>query len=211
MKTIEIKGSVRKETGKKNTKKIRKAGQIPCVLYGGEKNIHFSAPENNFIHLVYTPHVYIVKLDIDGEIHKAVLKDMQFHPVSDDILHIDFLEISDDKPVVIEIPIKLNGVPKGVKEGGKLYTMMRKLRVSALPADLPDQMEIEVAHLDIGNSIYIEDLEFEKLELLNAKRSPVVMVRTTRAAKGMEMPEEEAEAAEATEGAEEKTEEPAKE
>ena len=185
MKTFDLKGSVRQDLGKKATKQVRKNEQIPCVLYGGEKNIHFAAPINDFRHLIYTPHVYIVNLDIDGTTCQAIMKDIQFHPVSDAILHIDFLQVSGKEPVNIHIPVVTKGFAKGVQEGGKLKIEMRRLKVRALPQDLPDELTIDVTNITLGQSLKVRELSFDNLELLDPKNSVVVSVKLTRVAKGM--------------------------
>ena len=182
MKTIEIKGSVRSDLGKKATRELRKNGQVPCVVYGGESVTHFSAPVDAFRGLIYTPNIYIVDLVIDGKACKAILKDVQYNCVSDAIEHIDFLEVSDNKPVSIALPVKLNGLAEGVKQGGKLVLKIRKIRVKGLIAKLPDLLEIDVTNLGLGKAIKIQDLSFDGLELLEAKNIVVETVKMTRAA-----------------------------
>lgn len=199
MKTFELKGSVREDLGKKSTKQLRKQGLIPCVLYGGEKPIHFSAPINDFRHLIYTPHVFIVNLDLNGEQHMALLKDLQFHPTSDAILHIDFLQIFPGTPTVIGIPVATKGFAKGVQAGGKLKIEMRRLKVKALPKDMPDLLTLDVTKIGLGQSLKVRQLKFENLELLDPPGAVVVSVKLTRAAKGAAAAAEE----EAEEGAEE--------
>lgn len=182
MKTIEIKGSVRSELGKKATRELRKNGQVPCVVYGGESVTHFTAPVEAFRGLIYTPNIYIVDLVIDGKACKAILKDIQYNCVSDAIEHIDFLEVNDKKPVSIAIPVKLNGLAEGVRQGGKLVLKLRKIRVKGLIAKLPDILDIDVTNLGLGKAIKIQDLSFDGLELLEAKNVVVATVKMTRAA-----------------------------
>jgi large subunit ribosomal protein L25 len=182
MKTFDIKGTERKNVGKKSTKELRRNQMVPCVLYGGEKNIHFAVEEKAFQYLVYTPNVYIVNLDIDGKKYQAVMQDLQFHPVSDTIEHIDFLEIADDRKVNIAIPVKLNGLAEGVKQGGKLMLKLRKLKVRGLPKDFPDTLDIDVTSLVLGKSIKVGELNFKNLDLLDAKNAVVVSVKLTRSA-----------------------------
>ena len=182
MKTIEIKGSFRTELGKKSSKLVRKAGSVPCVIYGKEKNIHFQATELSFKNLVYTPNAHLVKLSIDNKEFKVVLKDMQFHPVNDKILHADFVEIFDDKPVVIGIPIKVSGDSVGVLAGGKLSIKKRSLKVKGLPKDLPEFLPIDITDLKIHESVKVGDLSFEKIELLDAKILMVLSIATSRIA-----------------------------
>jgi large subunit ribosomal protein L25 len=182
MKTIEIKGSFRTELGKKSSKQTRKSGSVPCVIYGKKENIHFQAPELSFKNLVYTPEAHLVKLSIEDKEYKAVLKDMQFHPVSDKILHADFMEVFEDKPVVIGIPIKVTGDSVGVIAGGKLSIKKRNIKVKGLPADLPEFLLIDITNLKIHESIKVGDLSFEKIELLDPKKSMVLKIATSRVA-----------------------------
>jgi large subunit ribosomal protein L25 len=182
MKTIEIKGSFRTELGKKNSKLIRKSGSIPCVIYGKKENIHFHAPELSFKNLVYTAEAHLVKLSIEDKEFKVVLKDMQFHPVSDKILHADFIEIFEDKPVIIGIPIKVTGDSVGVIAGGKLSIKKRNLKVKGLPVDLPEFLPIDITDLKIHESVKVGDLSFEKIELLDPKKVMVLTIATSRVA-----------------------------
>ncbi|MBN2166334.1 MAG: 50S ribosomal protein L25/general stress protein Ctc [Marinilabiliaceae bacterium] len=183
MKTIELTASKRSDVGKSSTKQLRKNEQVPCVLYGGKETIHFAAPTKSFNKLIFTPNVYIISLNIDDQKVNAIIKDIQYHPVSDEVQHIDFLQISDDKPVTIEIPVKLNGFAEGVKAGGKLQLEMRKLRVKGLSKYLPDTLDIDINNLGLGKTIKVGQLEFDNLELLNAKNAVVVAVKLTRAAR----------------------------
>lgn len=182
MKTIEIKGSFRTELGKKSSKELRKSGNVPCVIYGKEKNIHFFAHENSFKNLVYTPAAHLVKLNIDDKEYKAVLKDMQFHPVKDNILHADFIEIHDNKPVVINIPIKVSGDSVGVIAGGKLSIKRRTLKVKGLADDLPEALPINITDLKIHEGIKVGELSYDKIELLDPKKSMVLTIATSRVA-----------------------------
>ena len=182
MKTIEIKGSFRTVLGKKSSKEIRKAGNVPCVIYGKEKNIHFYAHENSFKNLVYTPEAHLVKLSIEDKEYKAVLKDMQFHPVKDNILHADFIEILGNKPVVINIPIKVTGDSVGVIAGGKLSIKRRNLKVKGLADDLPEALLIDITNLKIHEGIKVGDLSYNKIELLDPKKSMVLTIATSRVA-----------------------------
>jgi large subunit ribosomal protein L25 len=204
MKTIEIKGSLRKELGKKSTKKTRKAGNVPCVIYGKEANIHFEAHENSFKNLVYTHEAHLVKLDLEGDIFNAVLHDIQFHPVTDKIIHADFVQIFDNKPVIIDVPVTVTGDAEGVKAGGKLIVKRRHLKVKGLANDLPEDLVIDVTELKIHHSIKVSDLSYDKIELLDPKITTVVSVATSRVALKTEEEEaaEAAAAAAAVEGAE---------
>ncbi len=182
MKTIEIKGTFRKELGKKSSKQIRKAGNVPCVMYGKDINIHFQAHENSFKDLVYTAEAHLVKLIIDDKEYRAVLKDMQFHPVKDNILHADFMEIFDNKRVVISVPIKVSGDSAGVIAGGKLAIKKRTLKVKALAIDLPEFLPVDITNLNIHESVKVGDLSYEKIELLDPKKSMVLTIATSRVA-----------------------------
>jgi large subunit ribosomal protein L25 len=182
MKTIEIKGTFRTELGKKSSKLIRRAGSVPCVIYGKEKNIHFHAPELSFKNLVYTPAAHLVKLIIEDKEYDAVLKDMQFHPVKDNILHADFIEIHDNKSVVINIPIKVSGDSVGVIEGGKLSIKRRTLKVKGLAKDLPEALPIDITNLKIHEGLKVGDLSYDKIELLDPKKSMVLTIATSRVA-----------------------------
>lgn len=201
MKTIEIKGSFRKELGKKSSKQCRRAGNVPCVIYGKTENIHFEAPEKSFKNLVYTHEAHLVKLIIEDKTYRAVLKDMQFHPVAERILHADFIETLDNKPVIISMPVKVTGDSVGVIAGGKLSLKKRTIKVKALPDDLPESITIDITKLKIHESIKIGDLSFPKLELLDPKRSMVLSIATSRVAQKTDeellAEEEEAAAAEA--------------
>jgi len=183
MESIALKGSLRKETGKKSSKSIRAKENVPCVMYGGKENLSFTASESDFRHLIYTPHVYIVNIEIEGNTHHAVIKDLQFHPVTDKLLHADFYELSDNKPVTVNIPIRIVGSSIGVREGGKLVTDKRKLKVRGLYKDIPSVIEIDVTELGVGKSIRVSDIHTGSgLEIVMAKETPIVSVRTTRAA-----------------------------
>jgi large subunit ribosomal protein L25 len=182
MKTIEIKGSFRTELGKKSSKQIRKAGNVPCVIYGKEKNIHFYAHENSFKGLVYTHEAHLVKLILEDKEYRSVLKDMQFHPVKDNILHADFIEVFDDKPVVINIPINVTGDSAGVIAGGKLMIKRRNLKVKGLASDLPEYLTVDITNLKIHESFKVGDLSYEKIELLDPKKSMVLTIATSRVA-----------------------------
>jgi len=182
MKTFDIKGSERKSVGKKATKELRVNELVPCVLYGGGKNTHFSVEAKAFQHLVYTPNVYIVNVDVDGKTTQALMQNIQFNSVSDAIEHVDFLEISDDKDISIAIPVKLKGLSEGGKQGGKLMLKLRSLRVRGLAKNFPDTLDVDVAHLALGKSIKVGELDIKGLELLNPKNAVVATVRLTRSA-----------------------------
>ena len=184
MKVYELKGTVRKELGKKATKADRVGDNVPCVLYGGSENVHFTSTASDLRKLIYSPDVFVVDLTVDGKKCKAIMKSLQFHPVSDKVLHIDFLEVSEDKPVVVELPVQLNGLAEGVKAGGKLALEMRKLRVKGFYTNFPEKIDIDVTSLGLGKSIQVGALKFDNMELLNAKNAVVCQVKLTRAARG---------------------------
>jgi large subunit ribosomal protein L25 len=212
MKTIEIKGSFRNEVGKKNTREIRKTGNVPCIIYGKENNINFSTQESSFKNLVYSPEAHLVNLDIDGKVFKAVLHDIQFHPVTDKILHADFVQIFDNKPIIMDIPVVMTGDSVGVKAGGKLSVKRRNLKIKGLAVNLPDHLEVDVTDLKIHHSIKVGDVAFDKIELLDPKIVTIVTVSTSRVAvKTEEELAAEAVAAAAVEGAEAVAETPADE
>ena len=198
MKTLAISVKERQNVGKTSTRALRNQGNVPCVLYGGEKQVTFYAHENDFRKLVYTPDTFIVELDVNGSKTKAIMQDIQFHPVTDKILHIDFLEVFDEKPVIISLPVILEGTPIGVKNGGNLMFRRPKIITKGLVANLPDAINIDIEHLKIGMFIYIKDIEVEGAEFLAPPNSVVVGVKTARAA----IEEEEEEAEEEEEGEE---------
>lgn len=184
MKTFDLKGTVRAELGKKATKAERVAENVPCVLYGGAENVHFSTTTSDIRKLIYSPEVFVVNLDIDGKKTKAIMKALQFHPVTDKVLHIDFLQVTETKPVVVELPVKLEGLAEGVKAGGKLALEMRKLKVKGLYTQLPESIVIDVTSLGLGKSIQVAKVTLPNLEILNAKNAVVAQVKLTRAARG---------------------------
>lgn len=184
MKVFDLKGTVRTGLGKKATKADRTGDNVPCVLYGGAENVHFTSTVSDLRKLIYTPDVFIVNLDVDGKTCKAIMKALQFHPVSDKVLHIDFLEVSETKPIVVEIPVQLNGLAEGVKAGGKLALEMRKLRVKGMYTNFPEKINIDVTNLGLGKTIQVGTLTLDNLEILNAKNAVVCQVKLTRAARG---------------------------
>jgi large subunit ribosomal protein L25 len=194
MKTIQISAEKRSELGKKSTRDLRKANHVPCVLYGGSEVVHFHAHENDFRHIVYTPNAYIVEVTLDGKKHKAVMQELQFHPVTDKLNHIDFVEVFDDKAVTVEIPIELKGAAIGLKDGGKPRQRRRVLKVRGLIQNLPDALDIDVTDVSIGDVIKVGDLSYDNLEILDPSRSMIFAVVSSRVSKGMEMGEAEAEA-----------------
>ena len=191
MKSIEIKGSLRTDLGKKATRELRKNNGVPCVLYGVKKDenglpvaTHFTVPVEGLRNLVYTPNIYSVNLDIDGTVVTAIMKDIQFHPVKDNILHVDFLQVEENKPIVMEVPVQLEGLAEGVRAGGKLALQLRKLKVKASYTAIPERLVIDVTPLGLGKTIKVGELNYEGLELINAKEAVVCAVKLTRAARG---------------------------
>ena len=200
MKSITINGSQRESVGKKATKALRNAGQVPCVLYGGDETVHFSAAELAFSKLVYTPNAHTVVIALDnGTTFDAVLQDIQFHPVTDKILHVDFYRLFEDKEIAMNIPVHVIGTSKGVLNGGVLRKNRRKLRVKALPKNLPDFLEADITPLKIGSKLYVTELEGEGYSILHSDNTVVVQIKTARTAVEEEEDDEELEeGAEAT-------------
>jgi len=198
MKSISIKGSKRESVGKVATKALRNAGMVPCVIYGGKSPIHFSAEEKAFKNLVFTPNVYTASLDVDGQKVEAILQDIQFHPVTDRIIHVDFYQTFDDKEITMKIPVRLTGTSPGVLNGGSLRFTNRKLRVKALPSNLPDFVTADISELKIGSKLLVSSMVNEEYTFVHPDNTVVVQVRTSRNA----TEEEEEEGAEvATEAA----------
>ena len=187
MKSIELKVARRTSLGKKDAKILRRNQQVPCVMYGGKEVLHFSTLEKAFKDLVYTHHMYLVNLEIDGTMYRAIMKEIQFHPVSDRILHIDFVEVATDRAVVVSLPVEITGNSVGIRAGGKLRQRKRYIKVKGLIADLPDVLTVDISDLDIGQSIMARDLKYDRIEILESPRDMVVGVISSRAAsKGME-------------------------
>ena len=182
MKTLAISVKARPQVGKSSTRALRNQGNVPCVLYGGEKQVTFYAHENDFRKLVYTPDTFLVELDIEGSKTKAVMQDIQFHPVTDKILHIDFLEVFDNKPVTVSLPVILQGIALGVRNGGNLLFRRPKIITKGLISNLPDSISINVEDLAIGMFIYIKDISIDGCEFLAPPNSVVVGVKTARTA-----------------------------
>ena len=204
MKSITIKGSQRESVGKKSTKALRNAGKVPCVVYGGETPLHFSADELSFKNLVYTPNAHTVVIELDnGDKVNAVMQDIQFHPVTDSIMHVDFYQLFDDKAVTMNIPVRLEGNSPGVRNGGRLLFRKRKLLIRALPANLPDVFNVDISKLKIGDNISVESLKSDDFTILHPDSTVVIQVKTARTAVAVEEDDEELE-----EGAEEGAEAP---
>ena len=200
METIEIIGYKRANLGKKDSKKLREDGNVPCVIYGGDEQIHFHAPMILFRDLVYTPGANFVKLNIEGQEIDAILQDIQFHPVSEIILHADFLQLKDDKKIKMEIPVKIIGDSPGVQQGGKILMRIRKLSLMAYPKNMPSFVEVDISGLELGKSIKVEELLSEDYDILNSPLVSVVSVNIPRVKIEVEEEEEETEGEEGTEG-----------
>ncbi len=205
MKTVSLSVSLRGSVGKKDAKLQRRAGKIPCVLYGGHEQIHFVADEKSFSKILFTPEVNLIKVTIDGKEFDTIYQEIQFHPVTDKLLHVDFLQVFQDKPVVIAIPVKYEGVSPGVLRGGRLEKKMRKVKIKALPKDLPDFIMINISAMEIGDSVKISDLKIADVTFLDAPNNVVVGVRTARIVVEEVVPGAEA-AVEGAEGEEKKEE-----
>ncbi len=194
MKSFDVKGQKREALGKKSSQKLREQDLVPAVLYGGDEVVHLTVPFSELRKLIYTPEVFLINLNVDDETYRAIVQDVQWHPVEEKILHIDFLRVFDDKPINVNVPVVFTGMAKGVKSGGRLKKNMRKLKIKALPENLPDAVTIDVTRLGIGDSIKVETLERENIEFLDNKSNLIVGVVSTRIAQaGMALPEEEEE------------------
>ena len=182
MKSITIKGSQRESVGKAASKALRNAGQVPCVLYGGDNVLHFSAPELASKNIVYTPNVYTAAIELNGKTYNAILQDIQFDPVSDKIIHIDFYQLHKDKEITIEVPIQIEGTSPGIMAGGTLRIVNRKLKVKALPDNLPDFVRVDISGLEMGNKLYITKLAQDNYKIMHPDNTVVCQVRVSRAA-----------------------------
>ena len=208
MESIAIKGKVRTDLGGKATKLVRAANEVPCVIYGGENVVHFSAPVLGFKKLIYTADFKMAEIEVDGKMHKCILKDMQFHPVTDKLLHLDFIELIDGQAVKVEIPIHFKGVAPGVKTGGKLYQKLLAAKIKTTPEYLVDELLVDISDLNLGQSIRVKDIEIsDGMEMMSSMGIPVASVEVPRALRSADAAAEEEEAAaaegeESTEGAE---------
>lgn len=195
MKSITIKGSERESVGKVATKALRDAGMVPCVIYGGDQPVHFAAEEKAFKNLVYTPNAHTVVVELKDKSANVILQDIQFHPVSDKILHIDFFELDENKEIIMEVPVKVTGTSPGVLLGGDLRLNQRRLKVKALPKNLPDYVEANISELEMGNKLYVTKLEAKNFKLMHPDNTVVAQVKISRAA--MKAAQEAAKAAKA--------------
>lgn len=204
MKTIRLIGEPRTDLGTSASRQLRKDGKVPCVLYGGKEHLNFTVYRDDFKNLVYTPNTYLVQIELGAKKYKAILKDIQFHPVNDLINHVDFLEVADDKPVSIGIPVRVTGNSPGVRAGGKLMVKIKKLKVKGLIADMPDDIEVNIDKVEMGKSIKVGEISVNNLELLDAAANAllsVVATRASRSADGDDTAGEEASGEEETEAA----------
>ena len=194
MKTITIEGQIRTDFGKAATRQLRSEEKVPAVIYGGAKEINFSAPVSAFKNIIYTPEFMLADINVDGNSYKCVLKDLQFGKVSDSLIHVDFLELVEDKKVSVNIPLKFTGVPEGVKEGGKLMVKIKSLKVKTLPAHLAENIEVDISELKLNENIRVQDVKPANMEVMNSPRIPIASVTMTR-----QLKQEEAKAAPAAE------------
>ena len=189
MNSVKIEGVLRSDFGKKATRHLRSEGQVPCVIYGGESNVHFSAPTLAFRKLVYTPQFQLAEIIVDGKTYTCIMKDKQFDVVTDDLTHIDFLELVEGKKVVANLPLKFVGQPAGVKAGGRLETKMKSLRVRTMPANLIEAIEVDITNLELNANLRVEDVPVKDMEVMNSARIPVASIVMTRALKQAESEE----------------------
>ncbi len=196
MKIFSMSGSLRENVGKKEAKKNRREGLVPCVLYGGEKQVHFTVSAKELDKVLFTPEVHLFEITIDGTMHKAILSDIQYHPITDNALHVDFIECFDDKKVKIALPVKYTGTSKGVVKGGKLRQRMRKITVQGFMQDLPEYITLDITELEIGQAFRVRDIQIDKLDILDPASALVLGVKSAR---GAAADEEEGEGEEGTE------------
>ena len=180
MKTITIEGQLRTEIGKKATRQLRSQELVPGVIYGGAQEVNFSAPAKAFKNLVYTPQFQLAEVKVDGKSYTCILKDLQFDKVKDNLIHIDLLELVEDKKVLADLPLKFNGTPVGVKEGGKLITKMKSLKVKTLPKYLKENIEVDISDLKLNENVRVEDVKADNMEIMNSPRIPIASVVLTR-------------------------------
>ncbi len=189
MKTVQIEGQKRSDMGKKAARSIRAAGQVPCVIYGGKEEVHFSAPTLSFRSIVYTPEFLIAEITVDGTTYRCILKDLQFDVVTDKLNHIDFLELVDDKKVIAKLPLKFTGQPEGVKAGGRLMLKMKTVTVRTYPKHLVENIEVDITNLELNGNVRVEDIKAENMQIMNSPRQPIASVVMTRALRQAETEE----------------------
>jgi len=181
MKSVQIEGKSRSEHGKKATRHLRSEGQVPGVIYGGESNIHFSATQLSLRPLVYTPDFQLAEISVDGKTYKCIMKDLQFDVITDELSHVDFLELVEDRKIIADLPLKFTGQPQGVKDGGRLEIKVKSLKVRTLPKYLRENIEVNIENLELHGNVRVEDVKIEHYEVMNSPRIPVASVVTTRA------------------------------
>ena len=183
MKTVSLSGSLRENVGKKDTKALRKAEMVPCVMYGsGEEQVHFATAEKNFKKILFTPETYIIEFDVNGKVYKTILQDIQYHPVTDRVLHADFLIVKDDQPITVTLPVALEGSAAGVMRGGKLKKGVRKVKVCGLIKDLPDYIKVNISNVNINEAIKVKDLQIENVTPITPGYTVIVAVNMARGA-----------------------------
>lgn len=180
MRTVSMSGSLRGNVGKKDAKRLRKEGLVPCVLYGQQKQVHFFTQEKQFKDIIYTPKVCYVELSIDGQKHMAIVQEVQYHPVSDSVLHVDFFEFANDKPVIFSIPLEVIGTSPGVLKGGKLQQKVRKVKVTALPDKMPEKVVVDITPLEINDAVRVKDIQSADYKILLPENNVMVIVNPTR-------------------------------
>ena len=203
MKTVSLSGSLRENVGKKDAKQHRREGKFPCVIYGGKEQIHFTLDRLAFDKVLFTPDVYVIKIEVDGKTYDTILQDIQYHPTSDEVLHVDFMELIPGKPVTIALPVSLTGTAPGVVKGGKLRLKLRKLKVKGLIEKMPETLEVSVSKLDIGRTVKVRDISADGLQFLDPANSVIVTVKTARGIVAVEEEESEEEGGEEAAPAEE--------
>ncbi len=203
MKTVSLSGSLRENVGKKDAKALRNEGKVPCVLYGGKDQIHFTADAASFKPIIFTPETFLIEIDVDGKKYNAILQDVQYHPLSDKLLHADFLLASADKPITVYLPVKHKGTSPGVIRGGKLKLKLNKVRVKGLINDLPEYIMVDISKLQIGQSIKVRDLKLENVSFLSPASAVIIDVKMSRGAASEDEEEEEGEEGEASSEGEE--------
>ncbi len=202
MKTVSLSGTLRAYVGKKDAKKLRREGKVPCVIYGGKEQKHFYLDQKDFKKIIFTPEVFIIKIDLEGTVYETILQDIQYHPVSDFVLHADFLELVPGRAVTLAIPVELQGTAPGVVKGGRLNLKLRKLRLKGLVENMPEHVVLNISKLDIGKSIKVKDISIENVQFLDPANAVVVGVKAARGLTAAELAEEEGEEAETAEGGE---------
>lgn len=202
MKTVSLSGSLRENVGKKDAKAVRNAGKVPCVLYGGDSQLHFTTEVAGFKPIIFTPDTYLIELDLSGKKYDVILQDVQYHPVSDKILHADFLLAPEGKPVIVAMPVKIKGAAPGVLRGGNLHVISNKIKMKGLVKNIPEFIEVDISKLEIGDSIKVKDLDIDKVTMLSAPNTVVAAVRTARVIEVVEEELEEGEEGEEGEGEE---------